>query len=621
MTKKANNDHINHNTSQREKVGLMIGHACDGWWWLVMRCEWWGKVVVAVAVVVNMVGKKSNLSSVSPQTQRSRKKQPRGNMLRGRWCVRYTSSLYILFAIHPFYMIRFLSAQNCTICADGSETVPLPNQDLTNVMETLGYTALLASVGITTVSCGMASMLLPLLPDGLTLEQCATLHQTAGPICGCTSDYHHVTTVAPTITISDTPTSSPQMTSVSPANGCYVCLDGMDLQFANRTVDKILLEYSVLRNDTPLTATALHCNQIAGNSFPVVENQCSEFQSRVSEHCRCSSSSHHADTFSPVMAPTQTATLSPSSMETSGQNNVSATTTASIQQNSCPLCWDASIPSNRDKDITQILLENVSSRQILKSLGLKQVNCFQVYSIVQFLPADSISSSDCNSLQTGIGGICGCTPRPSSCQFCPKEEIPFPDAPYYYSRYAFNSSISCAETRDGLTQVSADTPLCFLSHLTNFVCGCNDGKRAYFGTTADGQRAALVWVPRVTGGLSLFGSMFVVYDILRKQRSNHQQQPSVTGSSALVKSQQVFHTLVLAMASFDIINSICWMLSTAPTPKTDHYGSPRGVYGAIGTDETCAAQAFFFSVVRHCFYDVQCELSNLLLACDCVWDA
>jgi hypothetical protein len=138
------------------------------------------------------------------------------------------------------------------------------------------------------------------------------------------------------------------------------------------------------------------------------------------------------------MAPTHIATLALLFMETSGQNNVPATTTASIQQISCPLCWDASIPSNRDKNITQILLENVSSRQILESLGLKKVNCFQVYSIVQFLPADSISSSDCNSLQTGIGGICGCTPQPLSCQFCPNEDIPFPDAPYCYSQYAFN---------------------------------------------------------------------------------------------------------------------------------------------------------------------------------------
>jgi hypothetical protein len=127
------------------------------------------------------------------------------------------------------------------------------------------------------------------------------------------------------------------------------------------------------------------------------------------------------------------------------------------------------------------------------------------------------------------------------------------------------------------------------------------GSMRTLAQTASGQPGALVWVPRVTGGRSLFGSMFVVYDILRKQRSNcpQQQHPSVTGSAlALLKSQQVFHALVLAMASFDINNSICLicsMLSTAPTPKTDHYGSPQGVYGAIGTDKTCAAQAFFFS--------------------------
>jgi hypothetical protein len=48
-------------------MGLMIFHACDGWW-LVMRCEWWGKVVVA-AVVVNMVVKKSKTTSgvICPQ--------------------------------------------------------------------------------------------------------------------------------------------------------------------------------------------------------------------------------------------------------------------------------------------------------------------------------------------------------------------------------------------------------------------------------------------------------------------------------------------------------------------------------------------------------------------------
>jgi hypothetical protein len=86
----------------------------------------------------------------------------------------------------------------------------------------------------------------------------------------------------------------------------------------------------------------------------------------------------------------------------------------------------------------------------------------------------------------------------------------------------------------------------------------------------------LVWVPRFSALLSMFGSSMIMYDILRDK----------------TKRGSVFHTLMVAMAVFDFLGSIAWALSSLPIPEYE-YGEPSGIYGAKGNEATCTAQGFF----------------------------
>ena len=102
-----------------------------------------------------------------------------------------------------------------------------------------------------------------------------------------------------------------------------------------------------------------------------------------------------------------------------------------------------------------------------------------------------------------------------------------------------------------------------------------------------GKSKALAIVPKLTGFLSLVGSLFVIHDILRRSSEN--------GSSTTIwafrtrKRDSMFYRIMLGVSIFDSIASITNILSTWPTP------SDQGdvVYGALGTTTTCTVQGFF----------------------------
>ena len=87
------------------------------------------------------------------------------------------------------------------------------------------------------------------------------------------------------------------------------------------------------------------------------------------------------------------------------------------------------------------------------------------------------------------------------------------------------------------------------------------------------QQKAVAIAPKFTAFASLVGSFTIAFLILFRR----DKKPKTT-----------YHRLVLGMAFTDMSASAAWFFTTWPIPK----GTP-GVYGAVGNQQTCSAQAFF----------------------------
>jgi hypothetical protein len=477
---------------------------------------------------------------------------------------------------------------DCTLCKDGSSP-SFPDQDLTPVIEAQGYADLLAAVGITQVSCGMVPALLPLIPGGLNNTQCDSLQELAGPLCGCPSD--------------GTPSPSPPphqvLTPASPADtvDCAFCDPAANLSLV--TVD--VLNYTILESFANAT-----CDELTTMSVALLVDHCPTMQKFVAEQCGCGP--EPAEPTQP-QASSQPPALAPADSNSAQQQQPGS----AMSNGTCSLCWNGLVPSLIDKDISKLLIGNPQSREVMKNLNLNNVTCGQVHTLLPFV-ADKIDDASCWFIQTGIGGVCGCPPVVDNCVFCPGEPaLSEPDKPFPYSRYYIETVLTCEETANVATQFRSDDETCFRAHITNFVCGCNDGQRSYFGTESTGQRAALAWIPRITGSLSLLGSIYIVQDVLHRQVCNR-GAPVLTRGAAN-QPRPVYDSLMGAMAGFDIIYSICWILSSAPIWKYDQYGGPLGVYGAIGNYATCKAQGFFFQLGAGAslFYNVTLSVYYLLV--------
>ena len=85
-----------------------------------------------------------------------------------------------------------------------------------------------------------------------------------------------------------------------------------------------------------------------------------------------------------------------------------------------------------------------------------------------------------------------------------------------------------------------------------------------------GKLVSLIVAPSITGFISSFASMTLIVSILRSS----------------LKLSTVYHRLVFFLSAFDIIQSICQLLSSLPMPE----GS---MWGAFGNSVTCDIQGFF----------------------------
>lgn len=90
--------------------------------------------------------------------------------------------------------------------------------------------------------------------------------------------------------------------------------------------------------------------------------------------------------------------------------------------------------------------------------------------------------------------------------------------------------------------------------------------------TSWGHGVALAVAPKIPASLSLLGSLYIVYDILKMPRPK----------------RRVYHRLLLGMSLFDCLASIAWFLGTWTLPAES-----IPIYGANGSNATCATQGFF----------------------------
>lgn len=241
-------------------------------------------------------------------------------------------------------------------------------------------------------------------------------------------------------------------------------------------------------------------------------------------------------------------------------------------EDSCSFCPDGSRVSDPQRPVLFL-------REIF--LGIPPT-CELVEAWLASMPGKDNSLCDTGHL---ISSYCGCTPIEDHCQFCNGEPLAdeFRDVPLLQildDRYG-NSNLGITPTCETLYstqyQLQHEDSICRTSRFLTYLCGCNGGVLEYFGAKTVEQQAVLAWVPRPVGLLSLMASLLMFFDIFRDKR----------------KWQSVYHQLVVVVALFDCITSLVWIAGTAATPKVDKYGLRTGIYGAMGNEATCTAQAFF----------------------------
>lgn len=138
------------------------------------------------------------------------------------------------------------------------------------------------------------------------------------------------------------------------------------------------------------------------------------------------------------------------------------------------------------------------------------------------------------------------------------------------------------------------------------------------------REIAIAISPKFTGFLSILGSGFIIYDILCShfnvplkwwlEKKSDEELASSQGfsrSAAMTRTRSssrfgkrktlqnsAYYRLMLAMSCSDFLVSFAWFMTTWPIPKDENSldNPSESVYGNIGTEQTCTAQAFFIQL-------------------------
>ena len=137
----------------------------------------------------------------------------------------------------------------------------------------------------------------------------------------------------------------------------------------------------------------------------------------------------------------------------------------------------------------------------------------------------SDDSDECETARL-FGSTCGCPAVPEPCHICNDpdwgDEVPtayanrtIPQFARYFGRGRHdddsdsNSALSsvddltCSDLWQTQYQLSKDDDRCYFAWYGSYLCGCNGGESRYLGADTKPKKLTLVWMPRVTGTLSI----------------------------------------------------------------------------------------------------------------------
>lgn len=157
--------------------------------------------------------------------------------------------------------------------------------------------------------------------------------------------------------------------------------------------------------------------------------------------------------------------------------------------------------------------------------------------IPQTLAADS--PTYVNIWRRPFRAICGYPPVNNACtNACagPKG-IQYPDVELIIFKEKHGSPFvpTCADFELLLGQVKESQSTCLGAKSYSYLHGCNDEVRNYLGATTVSIQAASAWIPRVTGCLSLLGSLLIVINVTTSPK----------------RRKLFYHQLVSTMSVFD----------------------------------------------------------------------
>ena len=194
------------------------------------------------------------------------------------------------------------------------------------------------------------------------------------------------------------------------------------------------------------------------------------------------------------------------------------------------------------------------------------------------------NTTTCSALRENFAEYCGCALPQSyeKCNWCPRG-ITKPDNYLVKDFYETGVDVPCQDADTYLVEFGDGSQLCSDAQIANFRCGCSEGMAFDHPLTkmTMSKFRWFVWMPRVTGFLSLLGSCFILQDIVRDPKK-------LWGSTQ--------HQILVGMSLVDIWSSLMYVLGPIAAVQYDENGLWEGNPGAIGTTQTCKAQGFFIQL-------------------------
>lgn len=189
--------------------------------------------------------------------------------------------------------------------------------------------------------------------------------------------------------------------------------------------------------------------------------------------------------------------------------------------------------------------------------------------------------------------FCACMLPQDACSVCPYEsELTKPDATYVWTHgdiasvfatanqgtdgaWDYSLPQTCSVGDSFLAQFNEGNHFCYYNQLLrSHACGCEEPSQVV---------VALTWAQRVSGILSLAGSLLIMYKMIRKKPNER---------------KSTYVQIIFLISLFDCLSSLAYIFGTA------FVQSEYGIYGAIGNDSTCKFQAWLFQIgITSVFYN------------------